>query len=150
MRQRIATMIAVAALLMVGVAPALAAGRPDNPGGNRGASADHIGVRDVEVGGDVDSETPGPPEWAKAYGWRIIDAFGLPYGQLLKCADDGEESITPEESVTPEEPEGSEGFASCDDIDPQFPDAPGASAFWNWNEGILLLAAEVGSPIVGL
>jgi hypothetical protein len=116
MRRRIAIMIAVSALVIGGAAPALA-GRPDNPGGDRGVSADHIGLRGGEVGDDIQ----GPPEWAKAYGKRILDAYGLPYGHLLQCAD------------------GAEAFAACEDAlavgegGTVFPEDPGAMVFWTTN-----------------
>lgn len=123
-------MIAVAALLIVAAVPALAASREDhgergNPGGDRGASAEHIGTRGG--GSEGDSET-GPPEWAKAYGWRIKDTFfGLPYGQLLRCA----EAETPSEACPiilgfPDFPEGEDG----------------ARAFW--------VSTGIGTNIVGL
>ena len=138
MRQRLITLIAVTALLIGGTVPALA-GRPDNPGGDRGASADHIDVRG-ENNGDEDGDRRGPPEWAKAYGWRILDAYGLPYGLLKQCNPD---------FVPDEEGEVSEGYeafgVNCEDVlefeDVEatgtiWPDEPGAMAFWTGNERI--------------
>jgi hypothetical protein len=127
MRQRVATMIAVAALLIVGAAPALAApgdvpGRPDNPGENRGVSAEHIDMRGVEGGVEVDSELGTPPDEAKAYGYRIIDEFRVPYGHLLQC----DQEI------------GTYGDGDCRSRREglRFPDGePGVMAFWTfWTE----------------
>lgn len=118
MKQRVATIITIAAMLIVGAAPVLAApgddpGAPEDPRGERGVSADHIGG----PGDEGDSEVPGLPEWAKAYGKRIIETFGLPYGHLLQCDDDPD------------------AFETCDEalqlvgvLD--FPDEPGARVFW--------------------
>ena len=122
-------MIAVAALLIVAAVPALAAngadhGAPGDPGGDRGASTEHISTRGGGSEGDHETE---PPEGAKAYGWRIKDTFGLPYGQLLRCAE-------------PETPSG-----ACLTI-LEFPDFPegedGARAFW--------VSTGLGPLIVGL
>lgn len=146
MRKRTATIIAAAALMIVSAAPALAApggipGPPDNPGG------DHAAAR----GADADSESTGLPTWAKAYGKRIIDEFGMPYGQLLKCSDDfvADEGETAEESDADEGEAAEESeakFAECPDPeDFEFPDEPGASAL-----GLALFFTESGELIVAL
>ena len=122
-------MIAVAALLIVAAVPALAASGEDhgergNSGGDRGASTEHIGTRGG--GSEGDHET-GPPEGAKAYGWRIKHHFRLPYGQLLRCA----EAETPSEACPTIL--GFLDFLEGED---------GARAFW--------VSTEIGTNIVGL
>ena len=123
MRQRVVTMIAVAALLIVGAAPALAA-----PGGVPGPPADHVkGADDVAVD-DAGADMHGPPEWAKAYGWRIKDAFDMPYGHLVQC---NKEVGAYEDWDCPTDVE----FP-----DLEFPeDNPGAKAFWEKNESIFAI-----------
>lgn len=116
MRQRVTTIIAVAALLTVGAAPALAA-----PGGIPGPPPDHVRGADNAIVDDSDAEMRELPEWAKAYGKRIKDTFGLPFGHLLQCGED------------------SEAFEACPE-DLEFPeDGHGASAFWIFTEPGLLI-----------
>ena len=111
-------MIAVAALLIVGAAPALAA-----PGGVPGPPDGHIqGTDDVTVD-DADADTTGPPDWAWAYGYRIKAETGLTYGHLLQCNDDVD------------------AFEACTEaliVELYFPEEPGAKVFWTENFGELI------------
>ncbi|MEN8040350.1 MAG: hypothetical protein ABFR95_02500 [Actinomycetota bacterium] len=138
MRERVAILIAASALLIAGASPAFAApGKSEGAGENRGASADHIAAR----GAHGDSEMPGLPESAKAWGKRIIDEYGMPFGHLQQCRDDfvADEEVEPlEEGEEPKEPrECPEGLV--------FPDEPGASAF-----GMLVFESESGEIVLGI
>ena len=120
MRRRAVILLAIAALLIVAAVPAFAA-----PGGEPGPPADHVkGADDVEVAEGDGME--GPPEWAKAYGWRIKDALGLPYGHLLQCNDD---------------PDAFEACAEALLVEGlMFPeDEPGAKMFWTVNGPLFAL-----------
>ncbi|MDK1096043.1 MAG: hypothetical protein QGM47_02065 [Actinomycetota bacterium] len=123
MRQRLITLIAVTALLIGGAVPALAE-KPDWAGEGRGPSAGE------------ETDRRGPPDDAKAYGWRIKDAYGLPFGLLLQCNPD---------FVPDEVSEGYEAFGvTCENV-LDFEDADdkgtswelGASVFWTTNKGII-------------
>ena len=134
MRQRLITLIAVTALLIGSAVPALA-GKPDSPGNDRGASAEHIDVRGGD-NGDEGGDRRGPPKTAKAYGWRIKDAYGLPFGLLKQCDPD----------FLPDEEGGvSEGYEAFDvtcgdalELVGDWPEDPGAMVFWT-NNGIFAI-----------
>ncbi len=131
MKQRLITLIAVTALLIGGAVPALA-GKPDNPGNDRGASAEHIDVRG-EDNGDEDGDRRGPPDGVAAYGWRIKDAYGLPFGLLLQCNPD---------FVPDTKDEDAKVWPTCEEALAMGDGATlwelGASAFWATNQGLFL------------
>ena len=104
MRNRLIVLMATVALLLVGAVPVSAApgGVPGPPPGH-GKSADDAGSGDVATPDD-DVKQNGPPEWAKAYGKRIKDAYGIPYGHLQQCIRDaaGDETVDGDEAVADE------------------------------------------------
>ena len=108
MRQRLITLIATLALLITGAVPAMAApgGVPGPPDGHGKKGNDSV----VEEAEEDDSKLP---EWAKAYGKRIKDEFGLTYGHLMQCDDEDKASdLCPEEALEiPEDTHGASAFA---------------------------------------
>ncbi|NIA03337.1 MAG: hypothetical protein GWP12_02205, partial [Nitrospirae bacterium] len=129
----------VAALLIAGAIPALAA-----PGGIPGPPADHghgtvaaPGHSDVAEAPEAEapskievSDGDGPPEWAKAYGWRIKNVYGMTYGHIRICATGNEHAQ--EQLECPDDP----GF--------EFPtETHGASGFW------LYFHSENGAVVMG-
>ena len=85
------------------------------------------------------------PAHAKAYGKRIKDHYGIPFGHLQQCAAaavdddgavDGDEALDGDEDG--EEPK--KALEACPD-DLEFPeDENGAKAFWVFTEeGLLIL-----------
>ena len=139
MRRRLIVLIAVAALLMVGAVPVSAA-----PGGVPGPPPGHGKSADDVASPDADGDDKGPPEWAKAYGKRIKDAFGIPYGHLQQCikAADTEADINGDESVADEE-KPKKALEACPEGDdlPEFPEGEqGAKVIWVIVEpGLLIL-----------
>jgi hypothetical protein len=119
----VTTLLAAAALLMVGAAPVSAA-----PGGVPGPPPDHGNPHQHQApAADTGDDLPGPPDWANAYGWRIQTEYGMTYGHLQQCAGVSDESATP--------------TAETDDVAPQtecpeeavlefLGDVHGAMAFW--------------------
>jgi len=147
MRKRLILLLAAAMLVLFGAAPVYAA-----PGGVPGPPADHgnhghNAVTD-ETDDTGDTVAPGDttshvPDWAKAYGRRIIDEYGMPYGHLQQCAGvtvaPGDEASNADEA-TDEAPRGT--LDACP-TDLQFPEVgQGAKAFW--------LFTELGKLILGL
>ncbi|MEN8114241.1 MAG: hypothetical protein ABFS21_07620 [Actinomycetota bacterium] len=128
--RRVAILIAVAALLIVAAVPAFAA-----PGGEPGPPADHVKGLDNDVAEDGD-DMEGPPEWAKAYGWRIKNEFGLPYGHLMMCGDEAE-TLPFDAELCPALPL---------EIPPE---TFGASAFWTWADDVYLMGiADAETPLI--
>ncbi len=127
LRTRIIVLFAVVSLLLIGAAPVSA-----GPGGVPGPPEGHDKAKEKEA--TEDGETNGPPSWAKAYGKRIQDEFGLTYGQLQQCdranEDAGDGSVEPSEEPT-----------DCP-ADLEFPeDERGAKAFWVFTEAGLAIVA---------
>ena len=142
MKRRLIVLIAVTALLLVGAVPVSAA-----PGGVPGPPPGHGKAADDAVADDGGGEgaVTGPPEWAKAYGKRIKDAYGVPYGHLQQCAKaaDPEADVDGDEAAADEE-EPKKALEACDESW-EFPEEmQGASAFWIFveTEGLL--------PVVGM
>ena len=139
MRNRLTVLAATVALLLVGAVPVSAA-----PGGVPGPPPGHGKSADKAVAGDV--ATPdgdkkgGPPDWAKAYGWRIKDAFGIPFGHLQQCAGvaDGDGAAEADEVATGDEVEDGvkKALEACPDPgEYEFPEGEsGAKAFWVFYE----------------
>ena len=132
MGQRIAILAAAVALLIVGAAPAIAApggvpGPPEGHGPDKDAVVDHDSVEDSSL-----------PVWAKAYGKRIKDEFGIPFGHLQQCAglDDDGAPVDGEE-------EPKKALEACPE-DFEYPeDTNGAAAFF------LFVFTDAGAVIVG-
>ena len=143
MKRRLIVLIAVTALLLVGAVPVSAA-----PGGVPGPPPGHGKAADDAVADDGDeADVKGPPEWAKAYGKRIKDAYGIPYGHLQQCAkaaaDDGEAEVDGDDAVADDE-EPKKALEACDE-EWVFPEEmEGAKAFWVYVETEDLL------PVVGM
>lgn len=139
MRKRLILLMA-AALLALGAAPAVAA-----PGGVPGPPPDHDKAKDKvvddEAAGDdeVVVEESTVPDWAKAYGKRIKDAYGVPFGHLQQCA--GVADVDGDDSTVDDDPK--QALEACP-TDLEFPeDESGAKAFW------VFVESEAGLPIVG-
>jgi len=120
-------LIAVAALVIAGAVPALAApgGVPGPPNGHGKATvtapavADEMPDMDDEVGEMPDMDAP--PAWAKAYGWRIKNEYGMTYGHLRICATGNEKA---QENLECSEFDPPEGFEDA------MMDEHGAGGFW--------------------
>jgi hypothetical protein len=152
MRERLILLTAVVALLVVGTVPASAApgGVPGPPEGH-GPSVDK--PRPPKADADGESKDNGPPEWAKAYGWRIQDEFGMTYGHLQQCARaaavDGVEGDAAVESEESGDDDSSKFFLDDCPVGeemPEFPEEPGAKALWE----AFVVATESGMLIVGM
>jgi hypothetical protein len=133
-------LIAASVLLVVGATPVLAA-----PGGVPGPPADHgnHGKQDTEVvAPDGDGTTSNVPDWAKAYGRRIQDEYGMTYGHLQQCAKttDSSDDTQPVDLSTATDDGSVTTLTACPE-DLQFPeDGQGAKAFWVFTEqGMLIL-----------
>jgi hypothetical protein len=141
MTKRLIVLAAAVALLLIGAVPVSAApgGVPGPPPGH-GKSEDKV-VADEEP--ESEGDETGPPEWAKAYGKRIKDAYGIPFGQLQQCADvddDGTEDLAPTGDA-PAEDDVTKRLDACP-ADLEFPEGEsGAKAFW--------VFTEAGALIVG-
>lgn len=135
MMKRMIVLMAAAALLMVGAVPVSAA-----PGGVPGPPPGHEKARD-DVATDSDGEASKLPSHAKAYGKRIKDYYGVPFGHVQQCAGvvDGDEAVEGDEDG--EEPK--KALEACDEL-PEFevPEENGAKAFW--------VLTEAGLLVVGL
>jgi len=134
LRKRLIVLVAAAALLMVGAVPVYAApgGIPGPPAGHEKS---HGNPHDAAPAPDDDTEaTSHVPDWANAYGRRILDEFGMTYGHLQQCANQSDETVAPAD----EDDTGDEAFGNPNLTCPegeeeqvQFPeDDPGAKAFW--------------------
>jgi hypothetical protein len=143
MGQRITILAAAVALLIVGAAPAIAApggvpGPPEGRGPDKDAVIDHPSVEESNL-----------PPWAKAYGKRIKDEFGIPFGHLQQCAglDDGAPVDGDESAEGDEYDEGEEkprkALEACPE-DFEYPeDTRGAAAFF-W-----AVFTEAGAVVLG-
>ena len=130
--RRIVVLLSAAALLAVTAVPVSAApGGVPGPPANKENAVDH---EKPEKDKKAEGETNGPPDWANAYGLRIQEEFGMPFGQLQQCAgvvgaEEGEE-------------EGEKAFLDLCPGDVEFPEGEtGASAFW-------VFYTESGLPVV--
>lgn len=138
-------LLMAAALLVLGAAPAIAA-----PGGVPGPPPDHDKAKDKvvddEVAGDEEVVTESAvPDWAKAYGKRIKDAYGVPFGHVQQCIgsiDDVDGDDVDGDDV--DDPK--KALEACEDILTEFPnvtefpeDESGAMAFWVFTESNLLI-----------
>lgn len=144
MKQRLVTLLAAAALLVVGAAPALAApgGVPGPPEGHGRTGSDDAVVADE---GEVESKLPAH---AKAYGKRLKDHYGIPYGHLQQCAgiaddgdvSEGDEAVDGDEAADGDEPR--KALEACpEEGELVFPeDGQGAKALWILTEAGLLVA----------
>lgn len=129
-------LIASASLLLIGAAPVSAApGGVPGPPANHGSSADHGHSADTDVAAP-DGDASNVPDWAKAYGKRIQDEYGMTYGHLQQCAgvsvaEDGDE-------VSSDDEDSSKTLDCPDNL--EFPEETGAKAFWVFTEeGMLIL-----------
>jgi hypothetical protein len=153
MKNRLIVLFATVALLLVGAVPVSAApgGVPGPPPGH-GKSADDVESGDVEVP-DGDVERNGPPEWAKAYGKRIKDALGIPFGHLQQCARAAEgDAAGDSDDVEADDEDGvKKALEACPEADEYaFPEGEsGAKAFWVYYEEIFVMSEE-GLPILGM
>lgn len=126
MRRRLIVLIAVTALLMIGAVPVSAA-----PGGVPGPPPGHAKAADDVVEPDADGDVKGPPAHAKAYGKRIKDAYGIPFGHLQQCvrAADGEPEVDDADAAESDDAPKKALEACPDNL--EFPDDEhGAMAFW--------------------
>lgn len=130
-----------AALLVLGAAPALAA-----PGGVPGPPPDHDKAKDKvvedDVAGDEDVvEDSSVPEWAKAYGKRIKDQYGVPFGHLQQCAGVADvDGAVDGDEVTVDDDDPKKALEACPE-GLEFPEEEtGAKAFWVFTEmgGLIL------------
>ena len=132
MTRRLVALLAVAALFLLGAAPVSAA-----PGGVPGPPPDHWKSADNGEVDDGDGEAKELPAWAKAYGKRIKDMYGMPYGHLQQCARDmdadAEADAEADGDGEGDENKGPKWHTGCEDL-PEFPeDEHGAKAFWVFN-----------------
>lgn len=146
LRKQLIVLFATVALLMISAVPVSAApgGVPGPPPGHEKAKDDAPDVDDGETG------VKELPTWAKAYGKRIKDAYGIPFGHLQQCAGigDGDDVATDDAAVGDDDAEGDEGdkvkkaLEACPDPDTyEFPEGEnGAKAFWVFTEiGLLIV-----------
>lgn len=133
-------LLAAAALTLIGAAPVSAA-----PGGVPGPPADHGKSVDhkVKTADDGEEPTSNVPDWAKAYGKRIIDEFGTTYGHLQQCAGVASDSDDSDaDQVSDTDGDASRPNLECP-VDLEFPeDGNGAVGFW--------VFTQMGTVIVGL
>lgn len=135
MKRRLIVLMAAVALLMVGAVPASAA-----PGGVPGPPPGHEKSRD-DVATDGDAEVSKLPSWAKAYGKRIKDHYGIPFGHLQQCAGVADGDVVGGDDAAGDEDEPKKALEACPE-DLEFPeDQNGAKAFWVFTEeGLAILA----------
>ncbi len=122
-------LIAVATLVVAGAAPAFAA-----PGGEHGAPEGHGHATEKPDMDDMVGEMPdmeAPPEWAKAYGWRIKNATGMTYGHIRICTT-GNENARSEDKCAGLDGEWAEDFEFPEDMR-----GLGAGGFWVLLDGHL-------------
>jgi len=140
MTRRVVSLFAVAALFLLGAAPVSAA-----PGGVPGPPPDHWKAADDGdvAAGDVEAEEL--PEQAKAYGKRIKDEFGMPYGHVQQCArylaGDMAKDVDADEGEDEKAPKWLE---ACEEMDepPVLPEGEqGAKAFWVFTESGMAIQA---------
>ena len=152
MRKQLIVLVAAVALLLVGAVPVSAA-----PGGVPGPPPGHGKSSDDVVTDDGDAaKKGGPPEWAKAYGKRIKDFYGIPFGHLQQCARADAAVVDGDEGVADEATEGDEegvkkALEACDDLPEYvFPDdQSGAKAFYQLNE-MFIVMTDGGLPLIGM
>ena len=152
MRNRLIVLTATVALLLVGAVPVSAA-----PGGVPGPPSGHHKSGDDVVTDDVETPDAGEKK-GNAYGWRIKNEYGIPYGHLQQCIRDiaGEATAEGDEAVADDtKSDDGEGgvkkaLEACPDSEthpevyvlPQ--DVFGAAAFW------MFVITEKILPILGL
>lgn len=140
MKRRFIVLAAAAALLMVGAVPVSAApgGVPGPPPGH-GKSGDDVVIDSDD---DVTEEDSKIPDWAKAYGKRIKDEYGVPFGHLQQCAGVADGDDLPEgDDALADGDEPKKALEACPE-DLVFPeDESGAKAFY--------VFTQVGALIVG-
>lgn len=124
LRKRLIVLFATVALLMVAAVPVSAA-----PGGIPGPPAGHEKARDEVAPNGHDVTVKTLPDWAKAYGKRIKDYFGVPFGHLQQCARVTDEEPVAEGDDVAADDEPKKALEACrDGLD--FPDGEnGAKAF---------------------
>jgi hypothetical protein len=129
-------LFATVALLMISAVPVSAA-----PGGVPGPPPGHDKAKDdVPEVDDADPAVKELPEWAKAYGKRIKDAYGIPFGHLQQCAGLADDEPAAEDA-TADDDKVKKALEACPE-DLEFPeDENGAKAFW--------VFTEIGLVIVG-
>ena len=131
-------MMMAAALVVFGAAPAIAA-----PGGVPGPP-DHAKAKDKVVDDEVVTddevvEEDSVPEWAKAYGKRIKDMYGVPFGHLQQCAGIADDDVVDGEESSMDDDDPKKALEACPE-DLEFPeDETGAKAFWVFTESQLVL-----------
>ena len=142
--KRLIVLLATVALLMISAVPVSAA-----PGGVPGPPPGHDKAKDdAPEADDGESETKELPAHAKAYGKRIKDLFGFPYGHLQQCARLAADEPVEDEAVS-EDDEEKKSLEACM-TDPQFPDDErGAKAFFDFNEA-LFVVTDSGDLVVGI
>lgn len=136
LNKRLIVLFATIALLMISAVPVSAA-----PGGVPGPPPGHDKAKDLtpDVVEEEEADTNELPEWAKAYGKRIKDEYGVPFGHLQQCADlvDDEPIAETATEVDTENPK--KALEACPD-DLEFPEGEnGAKAFWVFTEPGLLI-----------
>lgn len=128
MRKRLIVLLAAIALLLVGAVPVSAA-----PGGVPGPPPGHGKPADEDIANpDTDVDTSSVPDWAKAYGLRIQEEYGMTYGHLQQCAGLSDDTNTDVDEVSTVDLECPE--------DLEFPeDDHGAKAFWVFTQQGMLI-----------
>lgn len=136
----------VAALLVFGAAPAIAA-----PGGVPGPPPDHDKAKnkvvDDEVSGDDDAVVESAmPDWAKAYGKRIKDTYGVPFGHIQQCIGSADDVDGDDDGATMDDDEPKKALEACSKILFDYPevaefpeDQHGAMAFWVFTENNMII-----------
>lgn len=144
LKKQLTVLLAAVALLLVGAVPVSAA-----PGGIPGPPAGHEKAKDkpakgadaaVEVDDEATNETQ-LPAWAKAYGKRIKDEFGAPYGHIQQCAaaSAGDADVVDDDVTVPDD-DSNKPFECPENL--EFPaDDLGAKALWVFTEAGLLVVA---------
>jgi hypothetical protein len=135
MSKRLIVLFATVALLMISAVPVSAA-----PGGVPGPPPGHDKAKDDTPAVDDDeADVKELPEWAKAYGKRIKDEYGVPFGHLQQCADLVDDEPIADAATGDDDDEAKKALESCPE-DLEFPeDENGAKAFWVFTEPGLLI-----------
>lgn len=110
------------------------------PGGVPGPPPGHDKAKDdaPEVDAEVDDDSE-LPEWAKAYGKRIKDEYGVPFGHLQQCADLVDDEPIVEAATEDDAEDPKKALEACPE-DLEFPEGEnGAKAFWVFTEPGLLI-----------
>ena len=148
--KRLIVLLATVALLMIGAVPVSAA-----PGGVPGPPPGHEKVKDkAPKVDDGESDVKELPAHAKAYGKRIKDAYGIPFGHLQQCAgvadEEPEAADATEEDITAEDDEKVKKALEACPEGLVFPNGEtGAKALWESVEP-LFVVTEAGLLILGV